>query len=114
VLLDSISEISLYIYIYIYVNTICIMLCIIYWKNLNNNDMENLQINVNKLGEWVFENEMIINPTKSKVVCFTKALVTEPLNYSLRDIIILEASSCKYLRINILPAISLKFLKSCS
>ncbi|PNF26757.1 hypothetical protein B7P43_G18357 [Cryptotermes secundus] len=27
---------------------------------------------------------MIINPTKSKAVCFTRAKVMEPLNYSLR------------------------------
>jgi hypothetical protein len=31
--------------------------------------------------------------------CFTKARVTEALNYSLRDIVILEASSFKYLGI---------------
>jgi hypothetical protein len=39
---------------------------------------------------------MIINPAKSKAVCFTRALVTELLNYSLRDVVIPEASSCKY------------------
>jgi hypothetical protein len=40
--------------------------CIIYREMLNNNGMENLQIALNRLGEWAFENEMIINPTKSK------------------------------------------------
>jgi hypothetical protein len=40
---------------------------------------------------------MIINPAKSKAVCFTRARVTEPLNYSLRDPVSLVASSCKYL-----------------
>jgi hypothetical protein len=59
--------------------------CITYMKILNCNDLENLQIDQNMLGEWAFENEMIINTTKSKVICFTKALVTKPLNYSLRD-----------------------------
>jgi hypothetical protein len=44
--------------------------------------MENLQIDMNRLGEWAFENEMIINPIKSKAICFT-----EPLSYSLRDIV---------------------------
>jgi hypothetical protein len=28
---------------------------------------------LNKLGEWVFENEMIINSVKSKAVCLMKA-----------------------------------------
>jgi hypothetical protein len=49
--------------------------------------MNNLQIDLNRLGEFAFENEMIINPTKSKAVCFTIARVKEPLNYSLRDIV---------------------------
>jgi hypothetical protein len=61
--------------------------------------MENLQMDLNRLGEWAVENEMIINPTKSKAVCFTRARVTELLNYSLRDIVIPEATSCKYLGI---------------
>jgi hypothetical protein len=34
--------------------------------------MENLQMDLNRLGEWAVENE-IINPTKSKAVCFTRA-----------------------------------------
>ncbi|PNF14144.1 hypothetical protein B7P43_G16985 [Cryptotermes secundus] len=42
---------------------------------------------------------MKINPTKSKAVCFTRARVTEPLNYSLGGTVIPEASSCKYLGI---------------
>jgi hypothetical protein len=40
---------------------------------------------------------MIIKPATSKAVCFTRARVMEPLNYSLRDIAILEASSCRHL-----------------
>jgi hypothetical protein len=39
---------------------------------------------------------MIINPTKSKAISFTKAQVTKPLNYSLCGIGIPEVSSCKY------------------
>jgi hypothetical protein len=34
--------------------------------------MEDLQIDLNRLGEWAFENEMIVNAGKSKAVCFTK------------------------------------------
>jgi hypothetical protein len=34
---------------------------------------------------------MVINPVKSKAVCFTRARVTEQLIYSLRDIVIPEA-----------------------
>jgi hypothetical protein len=51
------------------------------------------------MGEWAVDNVMIINPAKSKAVCFTRAWVTEPLNYSLRGIVIPEASSCKYFEI---------------
>jgi hypothetical protein len=50
--------------------------------------MENLQIGLYRLGEWAFENEMIIIPTKSKAICFMKAQVKEPPNYSLQDIVI--------------------------
>jgi hypothetical protein len=45
------------------------------------------------------ENVMVINPAKSKAVCFTRARVTEPLYCSLGDTVIPEASSCKYLGI---------------
>jgi hypothetical protein len=37
-----------------------------YRKILNKNCMENLQIDLNRLGEWAFQNEMISIPTKSK------------------------------------------------
>jgi hypothetical protein len=55
--------------------------CIIYRKIINNKDMENLQMALNRLGEWAVENVMIINRTKTKAVCFTRARVTELLNY---------------------------------
>jgi hypothetical protein len=61
--------------------------------------MEKLQIDLNRLGEWAVENAMVINPAKSKAVCFTRARVMETLSYSLRDIVIPEVSSCKYLGI---------------
>jgi hypothetical protein len=62
-----------------------------------------LQIDLNWLGEWAVENAMVVNPAKSKAVCFMRARVTEPLSYSLRDIVNPEASSCKYSGI-ILPS----------
>jgi hypothetical protein len=71
--------------------------CIIYRKIIYNKDMEHLQLDVNRLGEWAAETEMIINPAKSKAVCFTRTRVTELLNYSLRDIVIPEASRYKCL-----------------
>jgi hypothetical protein len=58
-----------------------------------------LQIELNRLGDWAVENAMVINPDKSKTVCFTIARLTKPLNYSLRDVLIPEASSCIYLGI---------------
>jgi hypothetical protein len=73
--------------------------CIIYRKIINNKDMEKLQIDLNRPGEWMVKNAMVINPAKSKPVGFMRARVTEPLNYSLWDIVILEVSSCKYLGI---------------
>jgi hypothetical protein len=73
--------------------------CIIYRKIVSNNDVENLQIDLNRLGEWAFENEMKINPAKSKAVYFTIAQVTESINYSLGDTVIPKVNSCKYLGI---------------
>jgi hypothetical protein len=59
-----------------------------------------VQTDLNRLSERAFEIKTIINPTKkSKAVCFTKARVTEPLNYSLRAIVTPQDSSCKYLGI---------------
>jgi len=42
---------------------------------------------------------MKINPSKSKAVCFTRAPVKDPLDYSSANTLILELSSCKYLGI---------------
>ena len=44
---------------------------------------------------------MKINPSKSKAIRFTRARVKVPLNYSLMDTLIPEASSCKYLGITL-------------
>jgi hypothetical protein len=54
---------------------------------------------LNRLGEWALENEMKINPFKTKAVCYTKAPVPESLNYSLGVIEIPKANSCKCLEI---------------
>jgi hypothetical protein len=79
--------------------------CIIYGNILSNN-MENLQIDLNNFREWAFENEIIINPLKSKAIYFTKARVTAPLNYSLWDIVFPEMNSCKLLGIILLSDLS--------
>jgi hypothetical protein len=53
------------------------------------------------LGDLAAGNEMEINPNKSKALSFKRARVKEPLNYSLGDQKIPEASCCKYLGIKI-------------
>ena len=59
--------------------------CVIYRKMINNEGLEILQKDVDGLGEWAGENETKINPSKSKAVCFNRARVKDPLNYSLMD-----------------------------
>jgi hypothetical protein len=73
--------------------------CVIYRKIINNEDMGKLQKDLDRLGEWAVENVMKINPSKSKAIRFTGARVKDPINYSLMDTLIPEASSCKYLGI---------------
>jgi len=73
--------------------------CIIYRKMTKNEDIEILQKDLDRLREWGVVNAMRINPSKSKAVCFKRARSKDPLNYSLMDTIIPEASSCKYLGI---------------
>jgi len=72
--------------------------CVIYRKNINNADMEKLQ-ELDRLGEWMVENALKINPSKSKAIRFMRARIKDPLNYSLMGTLIPEASSCKYLGI---------------
>ena len=59
--------------------------CIIYRKITKNEDIEILQKDLDRLGEWAVVNVMRINPSKSKAVRFTRARSKEPLNYSLMD-----------------------------
>jgi len=73
--------------------------CVIYRKIINNADMEKLQKELDRLGEWAVENAMKINPSMSKAIRFTRARVKDPLNYTLMGTLIPEASSCKYLGI---------------
>ena len=58
-----------------------------------------MQKDLDILGAWAVENVMKINPSKSKAVCFTRARVKNPLEYSLANTLIPEVSSCKCLRI---------------
>jgi hypothetical protein len=61
--------------------------------------MERLQKGLDRVGEWAVENAMKINPSKSKAVRFTRSRVKDPLDYSLANTLIPEASSCKCLGI---------------
>jgi hypothetical protein len=53
---------------------------VIYRKITNNEDMEILQKDVDRLGVWAVENAMKINPSKSKAVRFTRARVKDQVN----------------------------------
>jgi len=52
-----------------------------------------------RLGEWVVENEMNINPGKSKAVSFPRARVKERIRYYFGDQLMAERNSFKYLGI---------------
>ena len=73
--------------------------CIIYRKITKNDDIEILQKDLDRLGEWAVVNMMRINPSKSKAVRFTRARSKDPLNYSLMDTLIPKENTRKYLRI---------------
>jgi len=73
--------------------------CLVYRKIINNEDIEKLQKDRNRLGEWEAENAMKINPSKCKAVRLTRSRVKDPLNYTLGDQLIPEMSSCKCLGI---------------
>jgi hypothetical protein len=47
----------------------------IYRKILDSSDVRKLQTDLNRLREWVVENEIKINPDKSKAVSFMRARV---------------------------------------
>jgi len=58
---------------------------VIYRKILNIKDVQKLQTDLDRLGDWAEGNEMKINPNKSKALSFTRARVKDPLNYFLGD-----------------------------
>jgi hypothetical protein len=62
---------------------------------INNEDIDSLQEDMDGLGEWAAENAMKINPSKCKAVRVMRAQVKNPLNYTIGDQLIPEASSCK-------------------
>jgi hypothetical protein len=68
-------------------------------KITNKNDIEKLQKDLDTLGEWAVENEMKINPGKSKAIRFMRAGVKNPPCYSLGGQKVMEVNSCKYLGI---------------
>jgi hypothetical protein len=72
---------------------------VIYRKILSISNIDKLQTDLGSLWEWVVENEMKINPGKSKALSFTRAQVKDALNYSFKDQRIPEASCRKYLGI---------------
>jgi hypothetical protein len=47
--------------------------------------VQKLQKDLHTVEEWVVENGMKINPSKSKATRFTRAQVKNPLGYSLGD-----------------------------
>lgn len=64
---------------------------------MDSSDNDKLQMDLNRLGEWVVENELKINLGKSKAVSFTKAKVKERIRCYFEDQLIPEASNFKYL-----------------
>ena len=58
-----------------------------------------MQKDLDSLRERAAENAIKINRSKCKTVRFTRAGVKDPLNYTLGNQLIPEASSCKYLGI---------------
>jgi len=59
--------------------------CRIYRKITNENSIEMLQKDLNKMGEWAVENGIKILPGNCKAIRFTRARDKIPLGYSLGD-----------------------------
>ena len=66
---------------------------------MGSSDIDKLQTDLNRLGEWAVENEMEINTGKRKAGSFTKTRVKERITYYFGNQIIPEANSFKYLGI---------------
>ena len=63
---------------------------------MDSSDIGKLQTDLNRLGEWAVDNEMKINPGKSKEGSFTQARVKERIRFYFGDQLIPEARSFKY------------------
>ena len=64
-------------------------------KIKDSGDIDKLQTDLNRLGEWALETEMNINSGKNKTLNFTKARIS----YYFGDQLMAETSSFKYLGI---------------
>jgi len=64
-----------------------------YRKIKDSSNIDNLQTDQNRLNDWEVDNEMKINPGKSKAVNLTKARVKERISYYFGDQLILETNS---------------------
>jgi hypothetical protein len=64
----------------VYTVRLCADGCTIYRKITDGGDLEMLQMNLCLLGDWAVENEIKINPGKSKAVRCMIAGVKDPLN----------------------------------
>jgi hypothetical protein len=84
--------------------------CIIYRKILSISDVDKLQTDLDRLGECAVENEMKINPGKSKALSFTRAQVKDPLSYFFKDQRIPEPSCWKYLGVILCSDVSWAYL----
>jgi len=73
--------------------------CTIHRKIMDSSEIDKLQTDLNRLGKCAEENEMKINPGKSKAVNFTIAMVKERIRYYLGDRLTPKTSSFKYLGI---------------
>ena len=52
---------------------------------MDSSDIDKLQTDLNRLGEWTVGNEMKISRGKSKAVSFTNAMVKERIKYYMGD-----------------------------
>jgi len=64
--------------------------CIIYRKTTDSSDIDTLQTDPNRRREWAEDNEVRINPGKSKAVSFTKPRAKERIRYYFVDQLIPE------------------------
>ena len=74
---------------------------VMYRKITDSSDIDKLQTDLNRLGEWAVENGMKINPGKIKAVSFTNTRAKERIRYYFGDQLIPGASNFKYLGISI-------------